>query len=301
MSNPTGKVGEFTDRKGERKLMKCGLWAEIIEYRGCKDIDVKFDNGIIIYNRRYDLFKNKNLTPDSRYFVKNNRVGEKRIMKCGLEAKIVEYKSNNNITVEFVDGAIAYGKKYEAFTKGAIGYPKDWAKKYIGSRKLMNCGLWAEIIDYKSYRNITVKLEDGTDSGHIEYNRSYKDFEHGGIHKSEDRTITKVGERNKMNCGLWATITEYRSCADITLQFEDGETLYSRTLDCFNKGSVGHTTIKLAGSNYVKKGSYLKTFSIHKLSFRNKETRDVYYECTCDKCNYNGILTPQEILEHTCK
>lgn len=75
MSNLTGKVGEFTDKKGERRLMKCGLWAEIIEYRGCKDIDVKLDNGIILYNRRYDLFKNRNLTPDSKYFVKNERVG----------------------------------------------------------------------------------------------------------------------------------------------------------------------------------------------------------------------------------
>ena len=51
-------MSEVVCRVGEKNIMNCGLEAEIIAYRSYKDIDVKFEDGYIAYNRSYDRFKN---------------------------------------------------------------------------------------------------------------------------------------------------------------------------------------------------------------------------------------------------
>ena len=47
----------------------------------------------------------------------------------------------------------------------------------IGERKLMSCGLWAEIIEYKKYGDINIRFEDG----HIRKHVRYGDFIKGNI------------------------------------------------------------------------------------------------------------------------
>ena len=45
------------NREGETKLNNNGYKMTIINYRNCEDIDVQFDNGVILYNRQYTHFK----------------------------------------------------------------------------------------------------------------------------------------------------------------------------------------------------------------------------------------------------
>lgn len=47
---------KFIDRTGETRYMNNGLQATIVEYRGCKDIDVRFENGLITKNKAYFSF-----------------------------------------------------------------------------------------------------------------------------------------------------------------------------------------------------------------------------------------------------
>lgn len=49
------------ERIGLKKTMKCGMDAEIIDYRGCKEIDIKFIDGTIVKNQRYENFENGNI------------------------------------------------------------------------------------------------------------------------------------------------------------------------------------------------------------------------------------------------
>lgn len=49
--------GKFIDKTGEKRIMNCGLEAEIIAYRKSNDIDVKFENGYIITGIQYGNFK----------------------------------------------------------------------------------------------------------------------------------------------------------------------------------------------------------------------------------------------------
>lgn len=48
----------FVNRFGEVRLMKNGMRAEIIAYRKAEDIDIKFEDGAIVKNSRYQHFKN---------------------------------------------------------------------------------------------------------------------------------------------------------------------------------------------------------------------------------------------------
>ena len=45
------------DRTGEKGMMNCGLEATIIRYGGSHDIDVKFEDGQVVYHRDYSSFQ----------------------------------------------------------------------------------------------------------------------------------------------------------------------------------------------------------------------------------------------------
>lgn len=49
-------IKKKTDRTGERRKMNCGMCAEIIEYKHCRDITIKFDDGTILEHKRYEFF-----------------------------------------------------------------------------------------------------------------------------------------------------------------------------------------------------------------------------------------------------
>jgi len=160
---------------GEKRMMNCGLEATIIRYGGAIDIDVQFEDGQVVYKRLYKDFKKGTIAPpkDPR---KTVHIGEKRMMKCGLEATIIRYGNNQDIDVQFEDGQVVYHKKYNNFIKGAITHSefkankskpslyKTFIIKYTGRHpqtgepyyhcKCQNCGV--EIID--TARNI-IKLE----------------------------------------------------------------------------------------------------------------------------------------------
>lgn len=46
------------NRLGERILAKKGYWFTIIDYRGCMDCDIKFDDGTVVKNKEYSKLKN---------------------------------------------------------------------------------------------------------------------------------------------------------------------------------------------------------------------------------------------------
>ena len=53
---------------------------------------------------------------------KIDRLGETRVMKCGMKATIIRYENNTDIDVCFEDGVVAKDKTYRAFKKGEIAH-----------------------------------------------------------------------------------------------------------------------------------------------------------------------------------
>ena len=92
-----------------------------------------------------------------------------------------------------------------------------------GETKLMNNGQTATIIEYNNATNITVKFSDGT----IVKNRRYLSFKRGNIKNpnlksAQSKSSKRIGLTKKMNCGLKATIIEYKISRKMKVRFENG-------------------------------------------------------------------------------
>ena len=131
------------DRTGEEKVMNNGLKAEIIAYRKNNDIDVKFEDGYIAYNKSYQSFKNgyiknPNILSNLKY---KYRIGETSISSEGLKMEIIEYKDSDNITIKFEDGTIVKNIQYGNFKRGNVKNPFNPSLcnvGYIGYTKIVD-------------------------------------------------------------------------------------------------------------------------------------------------------------------
>ena len=239
-------------RVGLVNTMNSGYKAEIIRYTTYRNIDVKFEDGTILYHRRYDEFLNGTIRNPHRNEIDKSRLGMTCIMNCGKTATIIRYGNSLDIDVQFEDGTIVKGKTFENFIKGHIKHPdihfsKDLSKtmvanpnkhkKRIGEQNLQNCGQIATITEYYNSENISVVFPDGT----VVTNRKYDDFKRGRIkhpntkhHRFNDRT----GEERVMNSGEKATIIAYRGINDIDVQFEDSTVKYNQHYNNFKRGQI---------------------------------------------------------------
>lgn len=233
-------------RKNETKQMKCGMKATIIKYRNVHDIDIKFEDGTIVKHRYYKSFKvGEILHPKYTSEEKaKKRIGERRVMNCGIKATIVSYRRSDDIDIEFEDGVVVAHRKYREFTIGEILHPKfnskEKAENRLGETRIMNCGSKATIKEYRGCMDIDVKFEDGTIVAH----RTYNSFKKGKIKNPKAEINERVGETRIMNCGLKATIKKYRNSKDIDLRFEDGIVVKNRSYYNFTKGKIGHPKTK---------------------------------------------------------
>lgn len=76
------KKNEIKNREFETRMMHCGLMAEIIAYRSCNDMDVRFETGHIRHGVRYSDFKKEKLAEFSNKEKRAMRLGEIRSMHC---------------------------------------------------------------------------------------------------------------------------------------------------------------------------------------------------------------------------
>ena len=102
---------------------------------------------------------------------KIDRLGETRMMNCGMETTIIRYGGYNDIDVRFEDGAMVINRTYNEFKKGTIANPniKTSAENCFGKTRIMNCGMEATIIRYGNSKDIDVRFEDGAVAKHKLY------------------------------------------------------------------------------------------------------------------------------------
>ena len=164
------------DRLGEAREMKCKMEATIIRYGSAKDIDVRFKDGAIAKHKTYNLFKEGGIANPNMKVSAETRLGETRMMNCGMEATIIRYNTNKDIDVRFKDGTLVKHRQYREFKKGEIANPNMKASR-LGKTRMMNCGMETTIIRYNTAKDIDIRFEDGTVVGH----RTYNSFKNGTI------------------------------------------------------------------------------------------------------------------------
>ena len=174
------------ERLGSSKYMNCGSLATIIRYKNARDMSVQFEDGTIVEKVTWQQWSKgeilnhsiKDCTWKQRVSKENSkdRLGETRMMNCGVEATIIKYNNRHDITVQFADGSLNEHKSYGEFLRGEIqcyNVPKlhnsskvrnlNCKKKREGLRKVMNCGMECQIIEYRNShtKGITVQFTDG--------------------------------------------------------------------------------------------------------------------------------------------
>ena len=269
---------------GETRMMKCGMEATIIRYNGVRDIDVRFEDGTVVEHKAYDSFKKGEIAKRNIKASAKDRLGETRMMNCGIEATIIRYGNSKDIDVCFKDGAIAKCKDYKAFKRGRIAHPSTTAGNRLGETRMMNCGMEATIIRYGGATDIDVHFEDGTVVKH----KTCRAFKKGYI--AHPNTKDRLGEAREMKCKMEATIIRYGTCADIDVRFEDGTVAVHKIYNAFKKGYIAHRSISL------KYGSKDFHGFICKRGFIDEDR--TLYECICKHCGLEDVLTPQEMMEH---
>ena len=279
-----------TDRLGETRMMNCGMKATIARYNGVRDIDVRFEDGAVVKNRRYGDFKKGEIANQNIKASAETCLGETRMMNCGMKATIIRYGKYSDIDICFEDGKVVEHKTYDTFKKGSITNPnmKVSAKNRLGETKIMNCGMEATIIQYKNAMDIDVRFEDGAVAVHRQYNQ----FKKGEIANQNIKASaeTCLGETRMMKCGMEATIIRYGRWEDIDIRFEDGAVVEHKIYDNFKKGEIAHSSLRL---RYGSKDFHGFTC---KQGFKDEDR--TLYECICKHCGLEDVLTPQEMMEH---
>lgn len=248
---------KYSKYLGETKTMSCGLEATVIDYFGCRNCTIRFSDGVIVKNVNHAHFRkgtvgHPNINPGAHTLKKQNNlnskeeiyIGMSRTMSNGQTAKLIKYKNDTHISIQFEDGTIIEDTRLRNFLRGHITNPNH--HKYsdrFNEIRMMQCGMEATVTKYINSKNITVRFADGT----IVENKTYKDFQKGNIlnpQLKKDKIEPEIGMQIKMNCGIFATLLEYRTSHDIDIQFDDGTIIKHKRFDKFLQGAIGNPNVK---------------------------------------------------------
>ena len=265
---------------GEETIATNGQKMKIIAIRNAKDIDVKFEDGYIAYNKEYRHFKKGNIA--NYNYNKNNKIGKTIIATCGMKMKIINYRNSSDIDVQFEDGSIVEHKTYSCFKLGNILNPNS--KKYMTENIAKN-GQKIKIINFKNYNHIDVEFEDGT----IVYDKTYQNFKIGKI-KNPNFDKTKKYYIEKISAiGLKMKVISYRNGKDIDVQFEDGTIVEHKSFSAFKRGFIYHPSFifgQAMSDNYFG-------YKIKKIADINNK---IYYEAYKND-EFIALMTLQEIYQ----
>ena len=117
-----GKIDypKVNGRVGEVNKAINGMLMKVVAYRSSKDIDIQFEDGTLVCNKTYNNFRTGKINNPSIYF---SREGEVNRANTGLLMKIIAYRNNQDIDIQFEDGTVVKNRLYGAFKKGEILHP----------------------------------------------------------------------------------------------------------------------------------------------------------------------------------
>ena len=143
----------------KEKIMKCGLACKVINIRTKDDIDVEFEDKSIVKHTAISKFEKGTILTYALSHNYKYRTGQRKKMRCGKYATIIEDRGSHDIDVQFDDGVIVRHRDRANFDRGSIAYPEN--KSLLGQTKVMNNGLKATVIKDNGWDVITIKFENG--------------------------------------------------------------------------------------------------------------------------------------------
>ena len=235
------------NKVGQENIANNGQKMVIINYRSCRDLDVRFEDGTVVQNRSYASFANGTIRNPNKINVRSNfpeRIGETVIANNGQKMTLIAYHGANDVDVEFEDGTIVYGKVYHNFKVGEIWNPncptvRVPKKIRVGEISTATNGQKIKIVAYHNYADVDIQFEDGT----IVYHKSFSNFLDGKVKNPNTEALRRqshIGETVVASNGQKMTIVNYHSTKSIDVQFEDGTIVYNKRYNNFKRGLIAN-------------------------------------------------------------
>ncbi len=89
IKHPTKKISIRRKRKGRSEMMKCGMHCTIISYKTSSNIDIKFEDGVVLQNQKYNTFDRKYICHPGL----SNKLGKQTVFH-GFDVKAISYTDN---------------------------------------------------------------------------------------------------------------------------------------------------------------------------------------------------------------
>ena len=291
---PASKRDEYL---GKVYVNNQGLKMRIIEYKNANDVTVEFEDGAL---RKAALINLKNgcvRHPNNLRKTSDEYLGKVFVNNQGLKMKVIEYKNNNDVTVEFEDGALRKAALIN-LKNGCVRHPNNLRKtsdEYLGKVFVNNQGLKMKVIEYKNNSDVTVVFEDGVIRKVGLSNLKNGSVRHpNNLRKTNDEYLGKVYTNNQ---GLKMRIIEYKNAHDVTVEFEDGATRKTR-IAAVIVGSVRHPSNKRKSEEDYLGNVYLnnKGFKMKVVEYNGKNNVVVRFDN-----GYEVRTTMQHVLAGNVK
>jgi hypothetical protein len=147
------------DRLYNTYVLNNGESVKIIRYKNALNLSVIFSDGTILDKITFRQITKGTLKKP------HNKVGEEFLLNNGEIAKIVEYKSCSNCTIEFLDGSVKNNVSYGKLKIGSVQKPT----LRIGEKYNINEGGFCEIVEYFNASNCTIQFNDGNILSNVKY------------------------------------------------------------------------------------------------------------------------------------
>lgn len=267
--------GHFKDRTGETRIAGCGLKMTIIAYRGVDDVDIQFEDGVIVEHKNYTSFNKGQISHPTRKTIRkhiDDHIGETAISSSGLSMKIIAFRDRKDIDVEFENGMIREHCTYHNFKKGSIS-PEKYLRgqQNVGKTNKNKNGMMMTIIKYRNKSDLDVQFEDGKIAEH----RTMAAFRKGYLSYPVE-TPSKIGERRLATCGIWMEIIAYHAYDNVDIRFDDGMEVFHKDYNSFLNGNIGYPDLYKKRIGEVSMSREGKKMTL--IAYRNSSDVDVQFE-----------------------
>lgn len=265
------------DRLGESATMNNGQKAEIIAYRRCDDIDLRFEDGTVVTSS-YSTFKagqikNPNYQP---------HIGETAVNKEGCRMTLTAYRLRKDCTVTFDDGSVRDHVSYDSFLKGAIRHPdfeKDRTTRHLGETYGMHIGMKATIIAYRNRKDVDVRFENGRVGTHKQYISVVRgEVLYDGY--AED-VVSEYIDKKFLHprSGMMMEVIGGKGVTMLTVRFDDGYIKENVNLKSLETGKVAHPKFPLKQDQRLGEHKLNNQgFGMRITRYRNSSDIDVEYD-----------------------
>lgn len=199
---------------GYKGINKEGLEYEVVDGNLSKKTRIRFlIDGLELTTTRTYLSKGLPLHPSY------NRIVPGKIYKDrkGNEFEIIEKVSEASWKIKYKKDGVECSREGVTIKSGKVKHPHDGVPK-VGEKYKVARGV-IEVIEYVNSLNVIVRFQDG-----VETKTTSSDIREGCVaHPMSD---LHIGQKFKTNSGWVGEIFDYKSCYEVGVKWQDGNSEY---------------------------------------------------------------------------